>query len=64
MPSFNQISIDSGPKLRERLFTPNILTENSSYEREKRKIKAELEDSKVYFFNELRNEIEQEERYS
>ena len=64
IPSFNNVSIESGPKLRDRLFTPNILTENSSYEREKRKIKAELQDSKVYFFNELRNEIDQEERYS
>lgn len=40
------------------------MTENSSYEREKRRLKAELQDSKVYFFNQLRDEIELEERYS
>lgn len=60
----SQVPIETKPDLRGRLFTPNILTENSSYEREKRRLKAELEDSKVYFFNRLRDEIEQEERYS
>jgi hypothetical protein len=38
-----------------------LLTENSFIEREKAKLKAELLDSKVYFFNDLRNEISKEE---
>jgi hypothetical protein len=58
------VPVETKPDLRGRLFTPNILTENSSYEREKRRLKAELQDSKVYFFNQLRDEIELEERYS
>ena len=40
------------------------MEENSSVQREKKKILAELQDSNVYFFNQLRKEIEMEDRYS
>ena len=62
--SQNQVPIETKPDLKNRLFHQNILTENSSYEREKRRIKAELQDSRIYFLRDLKDEIEKEERYS
>jgi hypothetical protein len=38
----NKVPIETRPNLRNRLYAPNILTEHSSYEREKQKIKEEL----------------------